>query len=443
VIANAAHVLDAIRSAATIRGIGRVEELSGSILRARGAAAVVGEICHVLAADGERLGDAVVVGFRGDHLVLTPFDELGGLAPGCGIEPTGRPLGAPVGEGLLGRVVDALGRPIDGGGALRGVRTVAVDSAPRSALARPRIGEVLVSGIRAVDAAITLGKGQRVGVFAGSGVGKSTVLGMLARGTGAERCVIALVGERAREVKEFIDDALGEEGLRRSVVVVTTSDEPAVRKVHAVATACRIAEQFRDQGRDVMLLVDSITRVAYAQREIGLAAGEPPTTRGYTPSVFALLPKILERAGTSPSGSITGIYTVLVEGDDLDEPVADHMRSVLDGHIVLSRTLAHRHHYPAIDLLGSKSRVMGDICGDAHLKLDAELRRTLATYAEIEDLVRIGAYRAGGSADVDRAVRLQGSIMDFLAQDRHRCAPFDETLAELARLLAIPAGGAS
>ena len=298
-------------------------------------------------------------------------------------------------------------------------------------------------GIRAIDAAITLGKGQRVGIFAGSGIGKSTVLGMLARGTDADVSVIALVGERAREVKEFIEDSLGEEGLRRAVVIVTTSDEPAIRKVHAVATACRIAEHFRDDAQDVMLLVDSITRVAMAQREIGLAAGEPPTTRGYTPSVFSFIPKILERAGTASEGSITGIYTVLVEGDDLDEPVADHMRSVLDGHIVLSRALAQRHHYPPIDVLGSKSRVMDDVIDAAHARLDAELRRVMATYAEVEDLVRIGAYRPGGAADVDRAVQLHEPIARYLAQDRSEVAPFDKTLVGLAGLLAPGTGAAS
>lgn len=428
-------LLEALRRADPLRSIGRIEALTGSLLVAGGVQATLGEYCRVLSRQGRVLGAAVVVGFRGEQLLLSPFDKLEGVSSGCAIEPTGTPLGAPVGDGLLGRTIDALGRPADGGRELRNVRQVPVDAAPPAALARPRIREALVTGIRAIDTAITLGKGQRVGIFSGSGVGKSTLLGMLARGSSADRTVIALVGERGREVREFVEDNLGAAGLERTVMVVTTSDEPAVRKVHAVATACRIAEHFRDQGLDVLLLVDSITRVAMAQREVGLEAGEPPTTRGYTPSVFSLIPRLMERAGTAPQGSITGLYTVLVEGDDLDEPVADHMRSILDGHIVLSRALAQRDHYPAIDLLASKSRVMSNVVDGEHQRLAGGLRQCLASYAEVEDLVRIGAYREGNVAEVDRAVRLHAPIQDFLRQPATASFQLPQTLAELTRII--------
>ncbi len=425
----------ALQRAKPIRGLGRIDEMTGSILVARGIEAALGEHCYLLSPRGQIIGDAVVIGFRREQILLAPFDHLSGIAPGCMVEPTATPLRIPVGQGLLGRAINALGRPVDSRGGLNKVRRIAVESPPPQALSRPRIDQPLVTGIRAIDAAITIGKGQRMGVFAGSGVGKSTLLGMLARGANADVSVIALIGERGREAKEFVDDILGDEGLKRSVLVISTSDEPAIRKVHAAAAACRIAEFFRDHGRDVLLLMDSITRVAMAEREIGLAAGQPPTTRGYTPSVFALIPRLLERAGRAPSGSITGIYTVLVEGDDMDEPVADHMRSILDGHIVLSRAIAHRNQYPAIDLLASTSRVMSSVVDPAHSKLAGELRRTMATYAEVEDLVRIGAYRSGTSPEVDRAVGLNPKIRDFLAQREDESYPLAATTEQLARIL--------
>jgi flagellum-specific ATP synthase len=435
---NTLALTTTITRARPIRALGRIDELTGSILAARSVQAALGEHCLLLSPSGRIIGDAVVVGFRQQRLLLAPFDHMSGIAPGCMVEPTGAQLGIPLGPGLLGRAIDALGNPVDGRGSLERVRRRAVESPPPEALSRPRIDQPLITGIRAIDAAITIGKGQRMGVFAGSGVGKSTLLGMLARGTAADVSVIALIGERGREAKEFVDEILGAEGLERSVLVITTSDEPAIRKVHAAAAASRIAEFFRDQGLDVLLLMDSITRVAMAEREIGLAAGQPPTTRGYTPSVFALIPRLLERAGRSPRGSITGIYTVLVEGDDMDEPVADHMRSILDGHIVLSRALAHRNQYPAIDLLASTSRVMSRVVNASQLRLAGELRRTMATYAEVEDLVRIGAYRAGTSPEVDRAVRLDPKIRAFLTQGEQERSPLATTTAELARILAFP-----
>ena len=428
--------LEAVREAETITSLGRIEEITGSLLIARGIQSAIGDHCRILDPEGRVVGNAKVIGFRNGGLVLTPLGPVEGIAHGFSVEGSGGPLRSPVGDALLGRVIDALGRPLDGRGPLNDMRRAPVESAVLPALERPRIREMLETGIRSIDAPLAIGKGQRIGIFAGSGVGKSSVLASLARNTNADVNVIALVGERGREVNEFLEDALGPEGLARSVVVVTTSEEPAVLKVQAATYACRLAEHFRSGKRDVVLMVDSITRVAMAQREIGLAAGEPPTSRGYTPSVFALLPRLIERAGTSQEGSITGIYSVLVEGDDMDEPVSDHLRSVLDGHVVLSRKLAMRNHYPAVDILASTSRVMADIVTDRHAHLASTLRNHMARFAEVEDLVAIGAYRPGGSPEVDRAVELDAPIRAFLTESGP--SSFEDSLDTLERLFGTP-----
>jgi len=339
-----------------------------------------------------------------------------------------------VGPKLLGRVLDGLGRPIDDLGPLDAEDEMLVTRTPPPAMNRQRIRQPLTFGVRAIDGLLTCGKGQRIGIFAGSGVGKSTLLGMIARNTEADVNVIALIGERGREVRDFLEKDLGDEGLEKSVVVVATSDQNAVVRLKGAMIATTIAEYFRDQGKDVMLMMDSVTRVAWAQREIGLAVGEPPTTRGYTPSVFALLPKLLERSGTSARGSITGLYTVLVEGDDMNEPVADAVRSILDGHIVLSRELAHRNHYPAIDVLGSVSRLMPDIASEEHLDAAGRLRDLLATYKSAEDLINIGAYVDGSNAKIDEAKSMIGAINGFLKQDVFEKVTFQDTLTKLQHL---------
>jgi flagellum-specific ATP synthase len=339
-----------------------------------------------------------------------------------------------VGAGLLGRVLDGLGQPIDGKGPLAFEKEVAVAQQPPNPMQRPRITERLAFGVRALDGLLTCGKGQRVGIFAGSGVGKSTLLGMISRNTEADVNVIALVGERGREVRDFIERDLGEEGLRRSVVVVATSDQPAICRLKAAMVGTRIAEYFRDQGKNVMLMMDSVTRFAMAQREIGLAVGEPPTTRGYTPSVFALLPRLLERSGTSEKGSITGIYTVLVDGDDMNEPVADAVRGILDGHVVLSRELVARNHYPAIDVLSSVSRLMNEIAAPEHRRAAGTMRDLMATYKSAEDLINIGAYSAGSNVQIDLARELILEINKYLCQGVDEPAPFNESIEQMIKI---------
>lgn len=357
-----------------------------------------------------------VVGCSDGEVACMPYGDLRGLRVGDRVTDTGGSPSVPVGEALLGRVIDALGVPLDDGPPLDGLPTVTIDGEPPHPLRRARVAEPLSLGIRAWDTLAPMGKGQRVGVFAGSGVGKSTLMGMVAKGSQADVNVVALIGERGREVREFIEAELGEEGMRRSVVIVATSDTPALVRLRAAAAATRIAEWFRDRGNDVVLMMDSLTRYCMAQREIGLSAGEPPTSRGYPPSVFTLLPKLLERAGTAERGSITGLYTVLVDGDDHNEPIADAVRSILDGHVVLSRRLAHAGHYPAIDVLASVSRVAGAVTTPDEQQRAGELRRLLAAHAEARDLIEIGAYVAGADPVVDRAVALRTPIDDFLRQ---------------------------
>jgi len=382
-----------------------------------------------------------VVGFRRGKTLLMPLGDLQGIAPGTSVRSSGTPLRVPVGDELLGRVLDGLGNPIDGRPAPSAHGARSTIAPPPDPLRRPRIRDRVGLGVRALDALVPCGRGQRLGIFAGSGVGKSSLLGMIARSSGADINVIALVGERGREVREFIESDLGD-AIGRSVVVVSTSDQPALVRIRAAFTATAIAEHFRDSGRDVMLMMDSVTRFAMAQREIGLAVGEPPATRGYTPSVFALLPRLLERAGTSETGSITGLYTVLVDGDDMNEPIADAVRSILDGHIVLTRALAHAGHYPAIDVLASVSRLMNDIVAAPGRAAAQQLRAVLAALHEKEDLIAIGAYQAGADPLVDAALAHRGEIDAFLRQAVEEHSDLDEADEGLLSLAASLVGQA-
>ncbi|QGP92840.1 putative ATP synthase YscN [Neomoorella glycerini] len=411
---------------------GKVTRVTGLTIEARGLKAAVGELCHIYN-NGAAPVVAEVVGFREEVTLLMPLGELEGIGPGCRVMAAGHGHRIPVGRGLMGRVLDGLGRPLDGmplvGGDLQ-----PVNNRPPHPLARRRIKEILATGIKAIDALLTCGCGQRVGIFAGSGVGKSTLLGMIARHSTADINVIALIGERGREVRDFIEGDLGPEGLARSVVVVATSDQPALVRIKGAFTATAIAEYFRDQGQNVLLMMDSLTRFAIAQREIGLAIGEPPATRGYTPSVFASLPRLVERAGNGAKGSITGLYTVLVEGDDMNEPVADTVRGLLDGHIVLSRKLAARNHYPAIDVLQSISRLMPEITSRDQQDKAGYLRDLLAAYQEAADLIEIGAYQQGSNPRVDAALQYYVAIQAFLRQGVDEYYDFNATLAGLSSI---------
>jgi flagellum-specific ATP synthase len=414
---------------------GKVVKVLGLVIEATGPAAAVGDLCRLRVARSDHTVQAEIVGFRDDRLLLMPLGDMEGVAPGAEVTPLGRPFTAPAGPALLGRVLDGIGRPIDGRGRLDAPFTVPTRSAPPDPLARRRVAEPLPTGVRAIDGPLTIGLGQRIGIFAGSGVGKSTLLGMIARRTEAEVNVIGLIGERGREVREFIERDLGQEGLERSVLVIATSDAPPQIRRQAAFTATAIAEWFRDQGRRVLLMMDSLTRFATAQREVGLAIGEPPTTRGYTPSVFALMPRLLERAGTSPgTGAITGLYTILVEGDDHNEPVADTARSILDGHIVLSRELAERGRYPAIDVLASVSRCMPDVVDPAHQRAAQTLRALIAARREVEPLLALGAYRAGSVPQADRAIKVWPEVEAFLTQTVDDACTFDTTGQRLAAL---------
>jgi flagellum-specific ATP synthase len=422
----------ALRAASPLR-LGRVVELVGLHLLVTGLPAAVGDLVEI---EGPTPVFAEVAASGSRGLVCLPLANTSGLKVGALVRHTGGPLQIHVGDALLGRVLDGLGRPVDGGPPLNDLPSVTVEQAAPAALSRPRIDRQLGTGVRALDALVPCGRGQRIGIMAGSGVGKSSLLSMVARGTDAEVSVIALVGERGREVREFLDNDLGPEGLARSVVVVATSDAAPVERLRAAFVATRIAESFRDAGRHVVLMMDSLTRVAMAQREIGLSAGEPPATRGYPPSVFALLPRLLERAGTSPHGSITGLYTVLVEGDDLQDPVGDTARSILDGHIVLSRQLATAGHFPSIDVLESISRTTAAVTTAAQREDATALRRMLAAHREVRELVEIGAYVAGADRDADRALALRDEIDAFLRQPMDAPAGLGETWSLLHELVA-------
>lgn len=419
------------------RALGRIVSYNGLVIEAIGPEAKLGELCEIAPEpdSGVRL-PAEVVGYRRERTLLMPYAHLSGVSTRSLIHATGRPMTVPVGEALLGRVVDAFGRPLDDGPAIVFDDAYPLHRAPINPLDRAPIDTALHTGVRAIDGLLTLGVGQRVGVLAGSGVGKSTLLGMLARQVVADVTVLALVGERGREVGEFLEHALGPEGRKRSVVVVATSDEQALVRVHAANAAHAVAEYFRDHGKSVLLIVDSMTRFAMAQREIGLAIGEPPTFRGYTPSVFSRLPTLLERCGRlRKGGAITGVYSVLVEGDDMNEPVTDHMRAILDGHIVLDRDLASRGHHPAIDVLRSASRLMHQVAPDADQQLARELRKRMAVYAASRDLVELGAHQRGANPALDAAIDLQGPLEAVLQQSPTEATPRTETLRRLSAAL--------
>ncbi len=415
-----------VRQSSPVCVYGRVVDVVGLTVEATGPAMRIGDLCYVQDRQGGDKVPVEVVGFRGKRILLMPLGDMNGIAPDSLLIPTYKPQMVRVGDDLLGRVIDSMGIPLDGGSAPRTTSEMPLTAAPPRPLERTRIEVPVATGIRAIDSCITCGKGQRMGVISGSGIGKSKLLGMIARNTNADVNVIALIGERGREVREFVEKDLGPEGLARSVVVTATSDEPALRRVKGAYMATAIAEWFRARGADVMLMLDSITRFAMAQREVGLAIGEPPTTKGYPPSVYSLLPKLLERAGTSPQGSITGIYAVLVEADDLNDPVGDAVRSILDGHVALSRDLATRNHYPAIDVNDSVSRCMIDVTSEEHQRLAGELRRVLATYRDAEDLVNIGAYVGGSNPEIDRALKLMPQVRAFLRQGLYEESPFEE-----------------
>lgn len=422
----------AIEHCKSMNMIGKVVQIVGLVIECNGPNVSMGELCYVHShfEDVEPL-PAEVVGFREGYVLLMPLGETKGIGPGCQVISAQKVLQVKVGPELLGRVIDGFGNPIDGKGPILCQKEYPIQADPPAPLERPVIKDSLYVGVRAIDGLITMGQGQRIGIMAGSGVGKSTLLSMIARNTEADISVIALVGERGREVKEFIERDLGEEGLKRSVVVVATSDKPALVRIKGALTATAIAEYFRDRGRKVVLMMDSVTRFAMAQREVGLTVGEPPATRGYTPSVFALLPRLLERAGTSAKGSITGIYTVLVDGDDMNEPIADAVRSILDGHIVLSRNIAAQNHFPAIDVLASVSRVMSAVVPKEHMEANRKLRALMAVYKEAEDLIHIGAYVKGSSPKIDEAVQKIDAINDFLCQGVFEVQSFEETIQRL------------
>lgn len=430
--------VDALRArlaeTAALKVTGRVRAVTGLSVRLLLPGARIGDVV-LLGRRGQPL-PAEVVGFDGGEAVAIALGELSGVGPDDPVESTGAPLEVGAGAALLGRVLDGLGRPVDGRSLPRGLEAVPVDRAPPPALGRMPVNQPLATGVRAIDGLITLGVGQRIGLFAGSGVGKSTLLGAIARGTSAEIVVVALVGERGREVREFLDHSLGERGRKRSVVVVATSDAPALERLRAAQVGTAIAEHFRDAGKSVLLLVDSVTRVARAQREVGLAAGEPPARRGYPPSVFAMLPRLLERTGQGEKGSITAIYTVLVEGGDMDEPIADEVRGILDGHIVLERAIAARGHYPAIDVTVSLSRVMDAVVSADHAAAARNVRALVASYEEKRDLIALGAYSKGSDARVDRSIAALPEIERFLQQSPGHIEPFERTAAQLAAIAA-------
>ena len=414
-----------------IRKLGRVVKLVGLTIESLGPSANLNDLCLITSRENkEQVVHAEVVGFRDKMVLLMPYGNVEGIGPGAIVENTGAPLKVPVGRAMLGQVLDGLGNLLDGG-EVPVNEYYSAEADPPDPMQREIIKEVLPLGVKAVDGLMTIGKGQRIGIFAGSGVGKSTLMGMFARNTKADINIIALIGERGREVREFIERDLGPEGMSRSIVVVATSDKPALIRKKAAKTATALAEYFRDQGNDVLLMMDSLTRFSMAQREIGLASGEPPVSRGYPPSVYSEMPKLLERAGNSSKGSITGLYTVLVDGDDFNEPITDTARSILDGHIMPSRKLAHKNHYPAIDVMQSISRCMSQIADPDHKKLAGKMKNVMATYADAEDLINIGAYKAGSNKNIDYAIEKIDDVNAFLMQDVDEKVTFEEMLAAL------------
>lgn len=440
-VKKAADLTEFIPRLNTYKKFGRVSRVVGLMIESQGPESSIGDVCHIhLNTSGKE--DAViqaeVVGFREEIVILMPYKSIRNISSGCLVESLGKPLEVKVGMNLIGKVLDSMGRPIDNSALPKGLSTVRTEQNPPNALTRPPIDEKLSVGVKAIDGMLTVGNGQRVGIFAGSGVGKSTLLGMIARNTTADLNVIALIGERGREVREFIERDLGPEGLSRTIVVAATSDQPALMRIKGAFTATAIAEYFRDKGMNVMLMMDSVTRVAMAQREIGLAVGEPPATRGYTPSVFAILPELLERTGTNEHGAITAFYTVLVDGDDMNEPIADAVRGILDGHIVLDRTLANKGQYPAINVLKSVSRLMNHIAAPEHIKAAERLRELYYTYDKSEDLINIGAYKRGTSKEIDQAIEYEPLITNFLKQSFRDNISIEDTIEEL---IALGTGG--
>ncbi|MEW6237692.1 MAG: FliI/YscN family ATPase [Candidatus Omnitrophota bacterium] len=415
-----------------IRQRGYVDELIGVVILARGPGGAVGDLVYIYPAEGQEPVPAEIVGFRSGRVILMAFGEIAGIRPGCEVISSGGPLKIKCGEALLGRILDGMGNPYDGKGPVKTDSLRSIYNRPPSAIHRKRIVKPLATGVKIIDATLTWGQGQRIGVFSGSGVGKSTLMGMIARATEADVNVIGLIGERGREVREFIEKDLGKDGLARSVLIIATGDTPPLTRVKGALTAITVAEYFRDQGKNVLFMMDSVTRMAMAQREVGLAAGEPPTTRGYTPSVFALLPSFLERAGTTPdAGTITGLFTVLVEGDDMNEPIADAVRGILDGHIVLSRKLAHKNHYPSVDILQSISRVMVDIVPEEQVLSARRLMEITSIYRDAEDLINIGAYQRGSNPEIDLAMEMLPTIDAFLKQGIQENVPYAQSVKQL------------
>ncbi|WEA40274.1 flagellar protein export ATPase FliI [Lysinibacillus fusiformis] len=432
-----AQLIEHIPHMPTFKKFGRVTRVVGLMIESQGPDSSIGDVCKIhveTVNNGHQIILAEVVGFKDEIVVLMPFTSLREISIGCLVEGTGAPLEVKVGPELIGKVLDSMGNPIDGTLLPKGLMTVPTEQDPPNPLTRPPINERLEVGVKAIDGMLTVGNGQRVGIFAGSGVGKSTLLGMIARNTQADLNVIALIGERGREVREFIERDLGPEGLSRSIVVAATSDQPALMRIKGAFTATAIAEYFRNRGLNVMLMMDSVTRVAMAQREIGLATGEPPAQKGYTPSVFAILPKLLERTGTNEKGSITAFYTVLVDGDDMNEPIADTVRGILDGHIVLDRNLANKGQYPAINVLKSVSRLMNHVAEPEHKKAAERLRELYYTYDKSEDLINIGAYKRGTSREIDEAIHYEPLITTYLKQGYLDKVTLEESVNELLSL---------
>lgn len=427
--------LRALKETSPYQPVGFVERVVGLTIESKGPQGRLGDVCQIeTGIKRQPMMQAEIVGFRDGRLLLMPLGEMLPLSPGCRVRNTGHPFRVAVGSDLLGRILDPLGQPLDDRYELAKNTFYRIQGRPPHPLRRQEISEVVSLGIRAIDGFLTLGKGQRVGIFAGSGVGKSTTLGMIARNTQADVSVIALIGERGREVQDFIENSLGEEGLRRSVVIVATSDQPALLKIKAGLVAATVAEYFREQGKNVLLMMDSITRIAMALREVGLAVGEPPATRGYTPSVFAFMPQLLERVGNSANGTMTGLFTVLVEGDDMNEPIADLTRGILDGHIVLNRSLADQNHFPAIDVLASISRLMPQLISPEHKQAAGKLRDLMSQYKKAEDLLSIGAYVPGSNPALDRAIQIKPQLDALLRQDIEEECPLEVTIERLLRI---------
>lgn len=426
--------LDLIDRTDPYKRFGKIHRVVGLMVESKGPEASIGDLCYIHPANQGQPISAEVVGFNNENILLMPYKEMRDISPGSLVEGTGEPLRVKAGMGLIGQVVDATGQRLDGKLLPKGLKSYPTEQEPPNPLSRPTIKEPIQVGVRAIDTLLTVGKGQRIGIFAGSGVGKSTLMGMIARNSSADLNVIALIGERGREVREFIENDLGEEGLKHSIVIVATSDQPALMRMKGAYTATAISEYFRDQGYDVNLMMDSVTRFAMAQREIGLATGEPPTTKGYTPSVFAHLPKLLERTGTSSKGTITAFYTVLVDGDDLNEPISDTVRGILDGHFVLDRKLAEQGHFPAVNILKSISRVMNQIATPEHKQSAEQLRSLLATYENNSELIQIGAYKKGSSQEIDKAIQYHQSIINFLRQGVHEPSRFEQSVGLLHQL---------